>query len=148
MPIGLRGRGDPHEAAERLVSFARSSPRSIAFRFPRGSFVVVSEPDGRRNRLELCDEAIRLAKLLAVLVPDEPEALGLLALMLFHDSRRNARVDEEGELVLLEQQDRALWDRQRIAEAERVLKRALSYRSAGWRSSTRSEVSTEGVRPP
>ena len=62
-------------------------------------------------RADLCDEAIRLGKLLAVLMPDEPEVLGLLALMLLQDSRRAARVGADGELVLLEDQDRSLWDR-------------------------------------
>jgi RNA polymerase sigma-70 factor, ECF subfamily len=76
-------------------------------------------------RRELCDEAIRLAKLLAVLMPDEPEVLGLLALMLFHDSRREARTGPEGELVLLEDQDRSLWNQVRIEEGRRVLERAL-----------------------
>ena len=75
-------------------------------------------------RRELCDEAIRLAKLLAVLMPDEAEALGLLALMLFHDSRREARATPEGELILLEDQDRSLWSDERIEEARRVLHRA------------------------
>jgi RNA polymerase sigma-70 factor (ECF subfamily) len=82
-------------------------------------------------RGELCEEAIRLAKLLAVLMPDEPEALGLLALMLLHDSRREARVSPEGELVLLHEQDRALWDRRRIDEGLRVLDRAASLRRTG-----------------
>ncbi|HSL63418.1 MAG TPA: sigma-70 family RNA polymerase sigma factor, partial [Gaiellaceae bacterium] len=77
-------------------------------------------------RRELCDEAIRLAKLLAVLMPDEPEAQGLLALLLLQDSRREARVDERGDLVLLEDQDRSLWDAARIAEGTRVLDRALA----------------------
>ena len=76
-------------------------------------------------RRELCDEAIRLTKLLAVLMPDEPEALGLLALMLFHDSRREARTGPDGELVLLEDQDRSLWDSTRIEEGRRVLDRAV-----------------------
>jgi RNA polymerase sigma-70 factor (ECF subfamily) len=75
-------------------------------------------------RDELCDEAIRLAKLVAVLMPDEPEVMGLLALMLFHDSRRATRV-RGGELVLLEDQDRSRWDRAKIAEGKRVLERAL-----------------------
>jgi len=79
-------------------------------------------------REELCDEAIRLGKLLAVLMPDEPEVLGLLALMLLQDSRRSARVGPDGELVLLENQDRTLWDRGRIDEGLRVLERALSLR--------------------
>ena len=76
-------------------------------------------------RRELCDEAIRLGKLLAVLMPDEPEVLGLLALLLLHDARRDARVDEHGDLVLLEDQDRTRWDRDRIDEGTRVLERAL-----------------------
>ena len=83
------------------------------------------------TRRELCDEAIRLAKLLAVLMPDEAEALGLLALMLLQDSRRDARTDPDGELVLLEDQDRTLWNRERIAEGLRVLERALAHGSPG-----------------
>ena len=82
-------------------------------------------------RGELCDEAIRLGKLLAALMPDEPEVLGLLALMLLQDSRRAARSGPEGELVLLEDQDRSLWDQARIAEGRRVLERALSMRMPG-----------------
>jgi RNA polymerase sigma-70 factor (ECF subfamily) len=82
-------------------------------------------------RRELTDEAIRLAKLLAVLMPDEPEALALLALLLLHDSRRDARHDAEGELVLLEDQDRSLWDRARIDEGLRVLARAYGLRRPG-----------------
>jgi RNA polymerase sigma-70 factor (ECF subfamily) len=82
-------------------------------------------------RVDLCDEAIRLGRLLAVLMPDEPEALGLLALMLSQDSRREARVGPEGELVLLEDQDRSTWNRDEIAEANRVLERALALERPG-----------------
>jgi RNA polymerase sigma-70 factor (ECF subfamily) len=82
-------------------------------------------------RTDLCDEAIRLGKLLAVLMPDEAEVLGLLALMLLQDSRRAARVGAEGEIVLLEDQDRSLWDGVRIAEGLRVLDRAVSLRRPG-----------------
>ncbi len=82
-------------------------------------------------RTELCDEAIRLGKLLAVLMPDEPEVFGLLALMLLQDSRRTARVDADGELVLLEDQDRSLWDRARIDEGLRMLEHAVSLRRSG-----------------
>jgi RNA polymerase sigma-70 factor (ECF subfamily) len=71
-------------------------------------------------RQELCDEAIRLARLLANLMPDEPEVRGLLALMLLHHSRRGARVDEQGEIVLLADQDRSLWQRDEIEEGVRV----------------------------
>jgi RNA polymerase sigma-70 factor (ECF subfamily) len=82
-------------------------------------------------RADLCDEAIRLGKLLAVLMPDEAEALGLVALMLLQDSRRAARVGPDGELVLLEDQDRSLWNVDRIAEGIRVLDRAVSLRRPG-----------------
>jgi RNA polymerase sigma-70 factor, ECF subfamily len=82
-------------------------------------------------RADLCDEALRLGKLLAVLMPDESEVLGLLALMLLQDSRRAARVGADGELVLLEDQDRRLWDRARIEEGLRVLERAASFRQPG-----------------
>ena len=67
-------------------------------------------------RRELSAEAIRLARIVASLLPDEPEALGLLALLLLHDARREARVGSSGEVVLLEDQDRTRWDRDRIAE--------------------------------
>jgi RNA polymerase sigma-70 factor, ECF subfamily len=82
-------------------------------------------------RRDLCDEAIRLTKLVAVLMPDEPEALGLLALMLLQDSRREARIGPDGGLVLLEDQDRSLWSRNRIGEGLRVLERAIALRRPG-----------------
>jgi RNA polymerase sigma-70 factor (ECF subfamily) len=76
-------------------------------------------------RADLCAEAIRLARLLARLLPEEPEAGGLLALLLLQDSRRAARTDAQGELVTLEDQDRRRWDRAEIAEGQRVLESAL-----------------------
>ena len=82
-------------------------------------------------RRDLCDEAIRLGKLLAVLMPDEADVFGLLALMLLQDSRREARTGADGALMLLEEQDRSLWDRARIDEGLRVLERALSLRRPG-----------------
>jgi RNA polymerase sigma-70 factor (ECF subfamily) len=82
-------------------------------------------------RRELSEEAIRLGKLLAVLMPDEPEVLGLLALMLLQDSRREARVGPDGELILLEDQDRSRWDLRRINEGQRMLDRALRLRRPG-----------------
>ncbi|HUI36098.1 MAG TPA: DUF6596 domain-containing protein [Gaiellaceae bacterium] len=94
-------------------------------------YLIFNEGYGPPPRAELCDEAIRLAKVLALLMPDEPEALGLLALMLLHDARREARLDEAGELVLLEDQDRSLWDDARVEEGRRVLDRALPLRRPG-----------------
>jgi predicted RNA polymerase sigma factor len=82
-------------------------------------------------RKDLCAEAIRLGRLLAELMPDEPEALGLLSLMLLQDSRRAARTDSAGELVTLEDQDRGLWDGQLIGEACKVLDRAVRMRRPG-----------------
>jgi RNA polymerase sigma-70 factor (ECF subfamily) len=82
-------------------------------------------------RRGLCDEAIRLATTLARLMPDEPEALGLLALLRLHDSRRDTRTDGAGDLVPLEEQDRARWDAVAIAEGLEVLDRALRRRQPG-----------------
>ena len=76
-------------------------------------------------RPDVSGEAIRLARALVVLMPDEPEAVGLLALMLLQDARRAARLDADGELVLLADQDRALWDRGMIAEGTALLDAAL-----------------------
>jgi RNA polymerase sigma-70 factor (ECF subfamily) len=76
-------------------------------------------------RQELCAEAVRLGRVLAELMPDEGEALGLLALLLLHDARREGRIDPAGELVLLEDQDRSRWDRARIGEGLRLLDRAI-----------------------
>ena len=82
-------------------------------------------------RTELCAEALRLGKLLATLMPDQPEVLGLLALMLFHDSRRGTRTGPEGELILLSDQDRSRWDGAEIEEGVRILNRALRLRRPG-----------------
>jgi RNA polymerase sigma-70 factor (ECF subfamily) len=82
-------------------------------------------------RRELAGEAIRLAGTLARLMPDEPEAIGLLALMLLQDSRREARVDDAGDLVLLEDQDRSLWDRREIETGLGLLERASRLGPAG-----------------
>jgi RNA polymerase sigma-70 factor, ECF subfamily len=85
----------------------------------------------RLIRGELCSEAVRLGRLLARLMPDEPEVLGLLALMLLHDARRAARVDDLGRYVALDEQDRALWDQGRIGEGRRALERAMRLRRPG-----------------
>jgi RNA polymerase sigma-70 factor (ECF subfamily) len=80
---------------------------------------------GEPLRENLCAEAIRLGRALAQLMPDEPETLGLLALLLLQHSRRHARVDGEGELVTLEEQDRSRWERGEIDEATGLLEEAL-----------------------
>ncbi len=82
------------------------------------------------TRLDLSGEAIRLGRLLIELLP-EPEAIGLLALMLLHESRRTARASPSGELILLADQDRSLWNREQIAEGSALVERALASRRAG-----------------
>jgi RNA polymerase sigma-70 factor, ECF subfamily len=85
---------------------------------------------GSLTRPDLSGEAIRLGRLLVELLP-EPEAVGLLALMLLHDSRRAARTSPTGELILLDDQDRSLWNRDQIAEGASLVKQALSSRRIG-----------------
>jgi RNA polymerase sigma-70 factor (ECF subfamily) len=86
---------------------------------------------GALIRQELCAEAIRLTAVLATLMPDEPEVLGLHALMLLHDSRRQARVAADGSVILLSEQDHSLWDREEIDEGVRLVRRALRIRQPG-----------------
>jgi len=83
-------------------------------------------------RRELCSEAIRLGRVVRVLFPAENEVAGLLGLMLLQDSRRSARVDGDGELVTLEEQDRSLWDREEIAEGVTLAETALRRGGAGF----------------
>jgi RNA polymerase sigma-70 factor (ECF subfamily) len=82
-------------------------------------------------RGELCGEAIRLCRVLVHLMPQSAEARGLLALMLLHDSRREARLDAAGELVLLDEQDRARWDQKKIREGTATLDEALALNDPG-----------------
>jgi RNA polymerase sigma-70 factor (ECF subfamily) len=82
-------------------------------------------------RRELASEAIRLARVVVAMLPDEPEAQGLLALMLLHDARREARVTDGGDLVLLEDQDRARWDAERIAEGRALVDAAMAAGQPG-----------------
>lgn len=87
--------------------------------------------DARERRAPLCDEAIRLARLLLRLYPAEPEIMGLLALMLLQHSRAAARFDAEGAVVLLDDQDRFLWNRPFIAEGLALLDKAMRHRAPG-----------------
>jgi RNA polymerase sigma-70 factor (ECF subfamily) len=83
------------------------------------------------TRQDLSAEAIRLARVLVTLLPQSAEARGLLALMLLHDSRREARLNPAGELVLLDEQDRALWDQTKIQAGMRILDEALALNTPG-----------------
>jgi RNA polymerase sigma-70 factor, ECF subfamily len=120
----IRDANIPYEvpADERLPERLPSVLAALYLIFNEGYLATASDAVVRR---ELCGEAIRLTRVLVQLMPDEPEALGLLGLMLLHDSRREARVDAAGDLVLLEEQDRARWDGEEIAEGIGALDRAL-----------------------
>jgi RNA polymerase sigma-70 factor (ECF subfamily) len=110
---------EDHDLPDRLASVLSA----LYLVFNEGYLATSSDSLVRR---ELCDEAIRLGRVLVELMPDEAEAHGLLALMLLHNSRRAARLDEDGRLVLLEDQDRSLWDGEQIAEGlERAARAGL-----------------------
>jgi RNA polymerase sigma-70 factor (ECF subfamily) len=94
-------------------------------------YLIFNAGYGPPVRAELCAEAIRLAGVLTRLMPDEAEAYGLLALVLLHDSRRDARVAADGTLVLLDEQDRSLWDTEEIAAGRQALDRGLRLRRPG-----------------
>ena len=126
----IRGAGIPFRVPpDHLLPERLPTVLAVLYLVFNEGYAATAGPD--RVRADLCDEAIRLGKLLAVLMPDEPEVLGLLALMLLQDSRRAARVGPDGELVLLEDQDRTLWNRDRISEGLRVLERAATLRRIG-----------------
>ena len=110
----------PHELPERLAGVLR-----VVYLVFREGYT----PSGGDDlvRVDLCDEAIRLARLVVELLPRESEALGLLALLLLHHSRRDARVDDTGDLVLLEHQDRSRWDRDAIDEGVALAAEALRH---------------------
>jgi RNA polymerase sigma-70 factor (ECF subfamily) len=99
-------------------------------------------------RADLCREAIRLARLVAELMPDRTEPLGLLALLLLQDSRRAARTAEDGSLVLLEDQDRGRWDREEIAEGTALVQRAWSMLAGRGATKQAEATVSQGGRPP
>ncbi len=82
-------------------------------------------------RKDLCAESIRLGRMLCELIPDDPENIGLLSLMLLQNSRRRARINDRGELVTLEEQDRSLWEQEEIAEGVHLVETALGLRRVG-----------------
>ena len=136
--------------AQRLVRAKRKIRQAgIAFRVPgrddlparlgavlRVVYLVFTEghlaaSGGALIRGDLCDQAIRLARALAALLPGEPEVTGLLALLLLTDARRGARLSPAGDLVVLAEQDRSRWDRAMIAEGEELVERALRCNRPG-----------------
>jgi RNA polymerase sigma-70 factor (ECF subfamily) len=126
----IRLAGIPYEipSLERLTDRLAAVQAVIYLIFNEGYSASAGE---NLVRNDLCAEAIRLGRVLCELMPNEPENSGLLALMLLQDSRRRARVNDRGELMLLEEQDRSLWDRKEIDEGVRLVERALAMRRPG-----------------
>jgi RNA polymerase sigma-70 factor, ECF subfamily len=125
----IRAAGIPYVVPEReqMPERLASVLATIYLVFNEGYSATASD---ELVRHELCAEAIRLGRVLVQEMPHEREAKGLLALMMLHDARSAGRTDSEGSLVLLADQDRSLWDRQRIAEGERLARKALAAGSS------------------
>ena len=121
--------GLPFEAPDAVERAERLTPvmAMIYLVFNEGYSGGASNPDVAA----LCDEAIRLVRLLQRIFPAEPEIMGLAALMLLQHSRRDARHDADGQIILLEDQDRTLWDRRQIEEALALLDKAIRHRKPG-----------------
>jgi RNA polymerase sigma-70 factor, ECF subfamily len=126
-----------HELPERLGSVL-----SVLYLIFNEGYLATAAPELARP--ELCSEAIRLARVLAALMPDESEVLGILALMLLHDARRAARLDERGDMVLLEDQDRRRWNADWIAEGLDLVDRARAL--GGGRYVLEAAIAAEHAR--
>jgi RNA polymerase sigma-70 factor (ECF subfamily) len=127
----IRGAGIPYEvpSSDGLSDRLEGVLRVVYLVFNEGYAATSGDSLVRR---ELCAEAIRLGRLLLLLLPRSTEVRGLVALLLLQDSRRSARVDSHGELVTLEEQDRSLWDRAQIAEGVGLAEEALRRGGAGF----------------
>jgi RNA polymerase sigma-70 factor (ECF subfamily) len=118
----IRDEGIPYEVPGRAELPARlESALQVIYLIFNEGYAATQGPS--LTRADLCADAVRLGRLMVELL-DEPEALGLLALVLLHEARHATRVDAAGDLILLEDQDRSLWDRRRIAEAQGLIERS------------------------
>jgi RNA polymerase sigma-70 factor (ECF subfamily) len=127
-----------HKIAQANIPFEVPRPEAMPERLDAVLTVIYlifteghSANDGQLFRTDLCEEAIRLATILAGLLPDQPEIEGLTALMLLHAARAGTRLTDAGEMVSLEDQDRSRWDKERIAAGLELVQRALARRSVG-----------------
>ena len=126
----IRLAGIPYEVPPlKIIGDRLAAVRAVIYLIFNEGYAASAGQSLIRN--DLCAEAIRLGRVLCELLPDEPENMGLLALMLLQDSRREARVNARGELVTLEEQDRSRWDSAEIEEGVRLVQEALSLRRVG-----------------
>jgi len=126
----IRLAGIPYEVPSlEIIGERLSAVRAVIYLIFNEGYAASAGQSLIRN--DLCAEAIRLGRVLCELLPGEPENMGLLALMLLQDSRREARVNDRGELVTLEEQDRSRWDAKEIEEGVRLVQAALSLRRVG-----------------
>ena len=121
-----------HKIRDAAIPFAVPADHALPERLDAvlGVVYLIFNEGWGGGRADLATEAIRLGRALAALMPDEPEALALLALMLIHDARRASRF-RDGRLVLLDDQDRSLWNEEQIAEGRRLMARALALHGTG-----------------
>ena len=151
----------PDETMKRRLSRARTKIKTAAIPFEVPAdhllpdrlrtvlavvYLIFNQGYSDDGRVDLADEAIRLGRVLVDLVPDEPEAAALLALMLLHDARRNARV-HDGEIVPLHDQDRTLWDAGQIAAGCALIERAVALRGRG-PYTVQAAIAAEQVQTP
>lgn len=125
----IRNAGIPYVPPVHLLPERTPAVLAVLYLLFNEGYCASTGPDLLRPNLSA--EAIRLARILVTLMPDEAEAQGLLALMLLHDARRATRVDGNGDLVTLDQQDRSRWDADEIAEGTALLERALRRQRPG-----------------
>ena len=126
----IRLAGIPYEVPSlEIIGERLSAVRAVIYLIFNEGYAASAGQSLIRN--DLCSEAIRLGRVLCELLPDEPENMGLLALMLLQDSRRETRVNDRGELITLEEQDRSRWDTEEIEEGVQLVQAALSLRRVG-----------------
>jgi RNA polymerase sigma-70 factor (ECF subfamily) len=126
----IRQAGIPYEVPSHEVLAERlASVQAVIYLVFSEGYAATAGDNLIRN--DLCAESIRLSRVLCELIPGEAENIGLLALLLLQDSRREARIDEQGKLVTLEEQDRSRWDRNEIEEGLLLVERALRMRRPG-----------------
>jgi RNA polymerase sigma-70 factor, ECF subfamily len=141
----IRAAGIPYEvpSGDALPERLESAMAVIYLVFNEGYLASSGDEVVRKD---LCAEAIRLARILSALMPDQPETRGLVALMLLHDSRRDTRADSDGDLILLEDQDRSRWDHQQIAEGLALAAEAMNGAEAPGPYAIQAAIAAEHAR--